>query len=39
MEFNIQTVELNWKLLSTAKNLEESKIADEFLRKFKVNNV
>jgi hypothetical protein len=39
MEFNIQNVENYWKTLNSAKSAEEAKIADEYLREFKVKEI
>jgi hypothetical protein len=36
MEFTKENVEKYWKLLNTSKSSEETRVADEYLRQFKV---
>jgi hypothetical protein len=36
MEFSKENVEKFWKLLNSSKSSEEARMADEYLRQFKV---
>jgi hypothetical protein len=39
MKFTRENVEYYWKLLNTSQSSEDKKVADEYLRKFKVKGV
>ena len=39
MEFTKENVEKYWKLLNTSKSSEDTRVADEYLRQFKVTNI